>query len=538
MDIITIILIVVTCTILGLGFSVIHTSREKLNRLYFLNIVTIIAWAITMIYYRLSSDFTIIFWTKALYVAASMIASNFLYFTYAFPRTSYSISNKKKFWIFLPNIILIFFVVNGDWIITGSKVNNTGENFIYWGSIYPVYVAYILFYFNFAFYRLINKFRKAKERIEKIQLGYVLMGYMSSGLISFTTNLILPSFGYFTLNWVGQVSTILMAVSAGFAIVKHRLFNSRVIATEFLVFILWIILLVRTMISESLTDIITNGITLVVTFFVGLFLIRSVIREVEQREKLEKLSRDLGKANTRLLELDKQKSEFVSFATHQLRAPLTAMKGYASLILEGDLGTLNKEVREAIGRIFDSSKTLANIVDDYLNISRIELGTMKYSFDVLNMKELVESVIGELKPNIERSGLEFAFATMPANPEERFMVHADKDKFKQVIANLIDNSIKYTPKGSLSVTLSKNTADRKITFAVKDTGVGIAPEVMPKLFAKFVRADNANKQNIYGTGLGLFVAKEIVTAHKGRIWAESDGDGKGSTFFLEMDMEV
>ena len=120
----------------------------------------------------------------------------------------------------------------------------------------------------------------------------------------------------------------------------------------------------------------------------------------------------------------------------------------------------------------------------------------------------------------------------------RDRVNADIDKLKQVIENLIDNSIKYTPKGNIIVSLSKDINNRKVLFSVKDNGVGISNEVMPKLFSKFVRADNANKQNIYGTGLGLFIAKEITTAHKGKIWAESDGDGKGSTFFLELDMAV
>ncbi len=534
MDIITTILIVVTCTILGLGFSVIHTSREKLNRLYFVNILTIIGWGITMIYYRLSSDFTIVFWTKLLYVAASLIASNFLYFTYAFPKTTYSISNLKKLWIFLPNIILIFFIINGDWIIAGAKVNDIGENFIYWGSIYFIYAIYILVYFNFAFYKLINKFKNSNNHIEKIQLGYVIVGYMSSGFISFATNLILPSFGYFTLNWVGQVSTILMAVSAAFAIVKHRLFDVRVIATELLVFTLWIILLVRTMIVNDITDIIINGVTLVITFFIGIFLIRSVTREVSQRERIELLATDLEKANVRLTELDRQKSEFVSFATHQLRAPLTAMKGYASLVLEGDMGVITKETKEAVGRIFESTNTLTNIVDDYLNVTRIELGTMKYAFETIDLKTLIEDVIAELKPNIDKStNVKFLFGAENSGTDYR--ITADRDKLKQVIANLIDNSLKYTPKGSVGVSLSFNRAKHKFVFMIKDTGIGIAPETLPHLFAKFSRAGNANKTNIKGTGLGLFVAKEMVTAHHGTIRAESMGEGKGSTFIVELE---
>ncbi|MES3031266.1 MAG: HAMP domain-containing sensor histidine kinase [Patescibacteria group bacterium] len=270
----------------------------------------------------------------------------------------------------------------------------------------------------------------------------------------------------------------------------------------------------------------------------SLFLIRSVIKEVNQREHIEKLAKDLTDANTRLKELDKQKSEFVSFATHQLRAPLTAMKGYSSLILEGEMGKLVPTMKEAVTRIYDSSKTLANIVDDYLNISRIELGTMVYSFTVLDLRAMVKDVIAELKPNIEKTGLKFSFMTVPSGENEHFDVKADRDKLKQVIANLIDNSLKYTPSGSIEVALTKNAELHKIIFSVKDTGVGVSPEVMPKLFAKFVRANNANKQNIYGTGLGLFVVKEIVTSHKGRVWAESKGEGKGSTFFMEIDTAI
>ncbi len=206
----------------------------------------------------------------------------------------------------------------------------------------------------------------------------------------------------------------------------------------------------------------------------GVFLARSVKREVEQREKIEQLATGLEKANDRLTELDKQKTEFVSFATHQLRAPLTAMKGYASLFLEGDLGEITAQQRDAVTRISDSSKTLANVVDDYLNVSRIELGTMKYTFDKIDLKAMVESSIAELKPNIDaKKSIQFSFSAASAanGPIGEYLVSADRDKFKQVLANLIDNSVKYTPSGTVKVTLERIGA--VVRFTVKDTGVGI-----------------------------------------------------------------
>jgi signal transduction histidine kinase len=528
MDVITIILIVVACSILGLGFAVAHNNKERLNHFYFLNTLTIVTWAVTMTLYRLSSSDTIEIWTRLLYVSATLIASNFLYFTYIFPTETESISRQKKLLIFSPNILLIVIVLITDWIVSGANVVSGSENHIFWGPLYFIYALYILLYFNVAFYRLFVKFRQTKNRTEKIQIGYVLLGYASSGIVAFTTNLILPWIGYFELNWLGQVSTLLMAGSAAFAIVRHHLFNAKVIATELLTFALWIVLLVRSLVGQNPIDYILLGLT----FFVGIFLIRSVIKEVAQREKIEALATDLKKANSRLTELDRQKSEFVSFATHQLRAPLTAMKGYASLVLEGDLGSVTNPVKEAVERIYQSSKTLASIVDDYLNLTRIELGSMKYAFETIDIKELVESVIAEIKPNIDKSGLKFTFESEKGVD---FRSTADRDKLKQVIANLIDNSVKYTPKGSVMVTLTLDRPLHKFIFKISDTGVGIPPETLPRLFQKFSRADNANKTNIKGTGLGLFVAKEIIEAHHGTVRAESPGEGKGASFIVELE---
>ena len=531
MDTITIILIVVSCSILGLGFAVVSKSKEKLNRLYFLNIITIIGWSVTMIYYRLSDSSTVEIWSKLLYVAASIIAGNFLYFTYVFPKYN-KVSLLRKLAIFVPNLIIIVLCLYGNQIITGAKVNSSGENIIFWGKLYPIYVLYILFYFNYAFYRLAKNRRGTKDRIEKIQLTYVLLGYMTSGLISFTTNLILPSFGIFVLNWVGQVSTILMAVSATYAIIKHRLFNTKVIGTELLTFAIWIIFLVQVLRTEGLVDLIANGIALILSIAVGILLIKSVVKEVESREKIELLAKDLEKANVRLTDINRQKSEFVSFATHQLRGPLTAMRGYASLLLEGEMGELKADVKNGILRISDSANTLVNIVNDYLNISRIELGAMRYAFETIDLKNLIEDLLAELKPNIDKSGVHFSFTH--ENGVD-FRTTADRDKLKQVFANIIDNSLKYTPQGSIFAHLSLDKARHKFVFTIRDTGVGIAQETLPHLFQKFSRAENASKTNIRGTGLGLYVAKEMIEAHHGTIRAESRGEGKGSTFIVELE---
>ncbi len=344
---------------------------------------------------------------------------------------------------------------------------------------------------------------------------------------------IFPLFGNSSFVNYGPYTILAFVFFTFYAIIKFKMFDIKVISAQLLVVSLWIFVFVRMMLADNTQDEFINAGLLLILVIFGTLLIRSVIKEVAQREKIEKLATDLETANVRLTELDRQKSEFVSFATHQLRAPLTAMKGYASMILDGDMGAMADEAKLGVSRIYDSAKTLTSIVDDYLNITRIELGTMKYAFETIDFKALIEDVLGELKPNIEKSGLKFSFKVDDENMDYR--ITADHDKFQQVIANLIDNSMKYTPKGSVDLTLSFNRAKNRFVFKIQDTGIGIDPEIMPHLFLKWSRATNANKTNIKGTGLGLFVAKEIITAHHGEVRAESAGEGKGSTFIVEME---
>lgn len=441
--------------------------------------------------------------------------------------------------LFIMSISAIFSICS---YIPGFIAKDYGE--IYLGGVFTgvagvgiiIYTFVFLFGAIFILLKLYFARKNSNDPQRKSQLLSIFYGTLILVIISALTSFIFPTFSIFAFSGLDSIGLLFFLLFIAYAITKQNLFDIRVLATELITFAMWIFILVRTILADNSQEMILESGLFIITVIFGIFLIKSVIREVNQREKIEKLAIDLKQANTRLLELDKQKSEFVSFASHQLRAPLTAMKGYASLLIEGEFGEIKDEVKGAIKTILDSSKTLTNIVDDYLNVSRIELGTMKYSFEIIDYRKMIRDVIEELKPNIQKSKLDFSLHFQPDNESEKFIIHADKDKFKQVITNLIDNSIKYTPSGSLDVSLTKDMSKKKIIFSVKDTGVGISPEAMPKLFSKFVRLSNANKQNIYGTGLGLFVAKDIVTAHQGRIWAESDGEGKGSVFNVEIDM--
>jgi signal transduction histidine kinase len=201
------------------------------------------------------------------------------------------------------------------------------------------------------------------------------------------------------------------------------------------------------------------------------------------------------------------------------------------MVLEGDFGPTTDPIKETVSKILKSTSDLVVLVGDFLDVSRIEQGRMQYNFEHFDIAEEVETVITELKPTIEKAHLTVSY---DIDKNLNYAVDGDRGKLKQVIGNLIDNSIKYTPHGSIHVWLTRKE-NNKILITISDTGVGIKKEVLPNLFEKFSRAPDASKTNILGTGLGLYIAKKMVEAHHGRIWAESAGENKGASFFVELE---
>ncbi|MFC1721066.1 ATP-binding protein [Patescibacteria group bacterium] len=530
MDLITASLVIVITINFVLGLLLlISGSINRTNLVYAVNVATIIGWAVSMVVFRFAAQEYIFLTTQALYISASLIASSFLYFCYIFPDNE-KVPRKVLSFILLFNFAIIFLIVTDGLVIKDVIVNPHGENTITFGSVYIVYVLYILSNFLFGFYKLFRKFTASVEQLKKTQIVYLLIGYVLSANIAFATNLILPWFGYFDLNWLGQTSTILMVMFAVFAILKHNLFKVRVIATELLIFSLWIFIAIRLILADNIREFLIEGTLLAITVLVGIFLIRSVMKEVKTREKIESLVLDLKEANERLRDLDEQKSEFVSIASHQLRTPLTSIKGYASLLLDGSFGEISAEVKNPIGKIFESSQRLVGIVEDFLNVTRIEQGRMKYSFVATDMKDLIQSVVDELSFTVKQKKLSIEFTT---DGQTEYLAGVDVVKIRQVIFNLVDNSIKYTTSGGIKINISKKIKDNKILITIADTGMGISEDFKDHLFKKFSRDERSKDYHANGSGIGLYIAKEIIKEHKGRIWAESKGDNKGSTFFVE-----
>lgn len=327
----------------------------------------------------------------------------------------------------------------------------------------------------------------------------------------------------------------ILLIYLGYLIVRYKAFDIKLAGAQALIATLLGLVASKLFFISSTPDLVVSVATVLLVIIFGYFLVRSVKREIREKERNEVLAKDLAKANVRLRELDKLKSEFVSIASHQLRSPLTAIRGYASMLNEGSFGAIPEKAREPLQRIEESSRFMALSVDDFLNVSRIESGSMKYEKAIFSLSKLASAVADDLRPAATKKGLVLVYRS---DSDTDMHVKADEGKIRQVIQNVVDNAMKYTPKGTVSIVAQDDEKTKRARVIVVDTGVGMSEETAATLFGKFVRAKNANSVNVYGTGLGLFIAKQMLEAMGGTLTAKSDGEGKGSTFTIELPLEA
>lgn len=242
------------------------------------------------------------------------------------------------------------------------------------------------------------------------------------------------------------------------------------------------------------------------------------------QEKVEEATRKLRRTNDKLRKLDETKDDFISMASHQLRTPLTSVKGYVSMVLDGDGGELTPMQRKLLTQSFISAQRMVYLISDLLNVSRLRTGKFIIEPSPVNLAQVVKDEVGQLLETAKSRGVELVFD----KPDHFPALMLDDTKIRQVIMNFLDNAIYYTPRdGKIEVHLKD--MPKSVELTVSDNGIGVPRHEQPHLFTKFYRADNAKRARPDGTGLGLFMAKKVVIAQGGAIIFKST-EGKGSTF--------
>lgn len=360
----------------------------------------------------------------------------------------------------------------------------------------------------------------------------VAFGFLLFFVIFAITEYIAVQTGFYEINLYGLFSLPVFIAIIVFSITNLGIFDFRILGTQVITVMLIILIAAQFLFLDKTSDKILNSFTLVLSFIFGMLLLLNVKKEESQKQEIELLAKNLSVsndnlyvANEKLKELDKLKTEFLSLATHQLRSPLTAIKGYTSMILDNSYGSFSETLKEPLTRIFQSTQNLAKVIEDFLNVSKIEQGGMKYQFVQLNIVQLISQMVKELEVLAQGKGLDLKMENTLSGSE---IIFGDEQKLRQVFLNFIDNAIKYTTSGSILVRIISPDMNH-VRIDIIDTGAGISTEDKNKLFQKFGRTQSG-RLNTGGSGLGLYLAKKIITDHKGEIIVESEGTGKGTTF--------
>ncbi len=313
-----------------------------------------------------------------------------------------------------------------------------------------------------------------------------------------------------------------------------RIFAIQTMAAVLIILVGSMFFFAKTAISQILA-----GAAFLLAGGVGWMLVKFVKIETREKDELSITSKRLAIVNEQIRKLDSAKSEFISIASHQLRTPLTAIKGFVSLLMEGTYGKLGTRQQEALAKVYASNERLANLVEDLLNISRIESGRMEFRFQLWKIEDICRETADAFVFRAREKKLKLEYKA-PKEPLPEILV--DGAKVREVISNLMDNAIKYTLKGGVILRSELVNGGKKqsendgqfIRITVSDTGIGIPADEIPHLFTKFFRGKNTSRISAGGTGLGLYVGKSIIKSNGGKIWAESHGINRGSKFFIEL----
>jgi signal transduction histidine kinase len=523
---------------LWLGFWILFANKKsKVNQWFFVMTIFIVLWGIfAYLGFSTIDSEKATNWYRLNNGAVSLFFLAAYFFVIYFPQKIKENRFLTKIVIFLTTIFF-FLSVFTDLIIKDTIIKEWGVEIVF-GSLGD-FVFKVLFSLLLAIIILYTLFKKYffLEKQEKLKIQYVLIGVLIFALFNTVFNIIFPLvLGTVKYQHFGDFSAIFLLGFFAYAIVKHQLFEIKVVLTSLLVGLITILLLVDLIVfTPQLWLQVLKSFIFVIFLFFGYFLIKSVSQEIKRRTELENLTSELqttniklGAAYKKLEKLDKAKSEFISITSHQLRTPLTAIKGYISMIIDGTYGELREEAKRPMENVYKSNERLIKLVNQLLNLSKLEAGKIEFEPNPCSLEKVMNEVIDELKINAEKKGLNLRMEKREDLPE----IMADEDKLRQVFLNLLDNAIKYTQKGEIVIELKK--IDNYQQIKISDTGEGMTEDEIKSLFQTFTRTSAGIQLYTEGVGIGLYIGKKFIEMHKGKIWAESPGKGKGSTFYVKL----
>lgn len=530
-------------TIGSLGLVVFLGSRNLSSRAFSFCTLWVAIWITCVGLFVGTKDIkTAIFFSRLTYYLGSVIATSFLYFFLTYPDDK---RPKKIFTLFLLalQIIYLYLFLFTDKIISGLFPINAPHPWgWHFGILSFLFELSFFSFFIFGICILYKKFHLNSDPNVRANLKYMIWTIIVGATPPSLMCIILPRFGYFGLNWLGPVTEILWIPIIAYSIIKYRQMSIRAVITEVLAIAMAVIFFINIFIDTPFGK---GGrvATFIAFLILAYYLIRGVLREADQRQELNNLNQNLNakvaeqtveirksyeaekRARIELEKLNDAKDQFIMITQHHLRTPLTGITWELGEMAGNAYGKLDSSVRAAVEAMRTSAGRLMRIVDDFLNITAIKVGTNILNLSSCRLRSAVEDILEELKDEITERHLSIAYPKDDASWPELTL---DCPKMREVLFIVVENSVRYNHDGG-SVKITTETRAGSFRLIITNTGLGITDEEKDKIGSSlFYRGQSARSAHPIGMGIGLSVVKAIVKAHHGTFTIESDGKDHGA----------
>ncbi len=496
----------------------IKSKRNLFSKIFFAFIFFFSLWLIGDYIIWTSNNYYLIYtiWSFLDYVEIIFYVFGF-YFSLIFVRKS-DVVFVGKFLLFFITLIPLFITITLQSVIGFNYPVCEAFNNDFLGTYKLILEGVILVIL--LIYAITPLFKKSswKERgTSLVVLGSMFLFLSTFGITEYLASVT----GYYEMNLYSLFLLPLFLIAIIYAVFELDIFNFHVLSTYYLVIGFIVLMGGQLFFITDTTSKLLTILAIIMAGVLSIILFRNLKRESDQRIQI-------GKLNINLEKVIKQRESLVHLVTHKVKGAFTRSKYIFAGLLDGTFGDTSPTIKKYAKQGLDSDNGGIQTVDLVLEASNLTSGSVKFDMKMVDFREIIEEVLSEKKIQVAEKSLQ-----MESKMDNGvYSVMGDRIWLKEAINNLIDNSIKYTPAGKISVKLEDG--DGKVKFSIKDTGLGITNEDKNNLFTEGGRGKDSVRVNVDSTGYGLYSVKLIIEAHKGRVWAESEGAGKGSAFYIEL----
>jgi len=489
-------------------FVLLKAKRTLLSKILFLISLTFSLWSLCDLVTWVSTNSMLTMFSWSLFLLLNTLIYMFsMYFSYVFA-TGKDLTVKAKSFLFallLPALAITPTIYNLKYFdIPSCEAKENSYLDWYYYTVGAIFIIAILCV-------IIKNYRKNKQQI--LLMGFGLEFFL---VLFLSLNLVSSILGNYNFEYYGLFGIVVFIAFLSYLIVKFKTFDIKLLGAQALV---WsFVILIGSQFfyldqTSNISLIVITAVTLVISAVIGLLLVRGVKREISLRESLQVANN--GQTN------------LIHIMNHQIKGHLGVAKNIFAELLDGDYGQIPESAKSVVEKGLTETDSGVKYVTEILKGASAENGTLPYDMKQIDFKMLLLKVVQGEKELAKKDGLSLDLKI----DDGTYTMMGDVIQLSEAVINLIDNSIYYTPSGNISVHLIRRGG--KIILAIKDTGVGIKEEDRPKLFKSGGVGIDSIKINIRSSGYGLAFVKGVVEAHKGKVWFESEGEGKGSTFFME-----